>query len=259
MRSEFLRDCMLLRLLFTVRNWPTYFLRRFGFIKDGKVTYHLKGGSSLTLRTHSSDTIVFNDIWLQGVYDIPGFDWSGVKTVVDIGAHVGIFALYCAAHAPSAKIVAAEPEPENLALLHANVENNHLQNRVSIEPAGVAGTAGRLRLNVMPGRGECNSLYRQTEQSYGIDVPVVTLQDLFTRYNIGHCDLLKMNCEGAEYEIFYNLPDEYFRRISCMAINYHFYSSNPKHHPRELQAHLEAKGFTVTKNAKNIFVAVRKS
>lgn len=245
------------RVFTTVRNWWTYFLRRFGCIKTDLVTYDLARGLSLTLRTRSSDTNVFNDVWLSGVYDVPDFDWKNVRTVLDIGAHVGVFSLYAVSKAPSAKVIAVEPEPSNLELLRKNVSLNHLENQIAVEAFGVAGKPGSLSLNVMPGRGECNSMYRQTEASYRIEVPVTTLTDLFTRHAIDRCDILKMNCEGAEYEIFYSLPDEYFRRISCMLINYHFYSSDPKNHPHVLQAHLEKHGFTVQKNAKNIFIAIR--
>jgi len=245
------------RLFTTVRNWPVYLLRRFGFIRTETIAYSLKNKHLLHVRTRSSDTNVFNDVWLGGVYDIHGFDWNRVKTVVDVGAHIGVFTLYALTHAPQAKVYALEPEPTNLDLLRKNIIDNRFDHLVTVEPLGLAGNVGTLALNVMPGRGECNSLYRQTEQSYRIVVKTTTLQELFDRYEIQQCDLLKMNCEGAEYEIFYSLPDSYYTRINAMIINYHFYSSNPRHHPHVLQAYLESKGFTVTKNAKNIFVALR--
>ncbi len=246
------------RLPLTVKNWWTYLLLRGGYVKTSTATYHLRGGLSLTVRTGTSDTPVFNDIWMGGVYDAPSLDWKKVRTVIDVGAHIGTFALYALRRNPNVVVYACEPEPSNAEILCLNVTQNHLENDVFIEEKGVADAPGTLTLNVMPQRGESNSLYRQTENSIRVDIPVTTLHELFTKYAIEHCDLLKMNCEGAEYEIFYTLTPEYFARIDAMIINYHFYSPNPKHHPLVLKAHLEKQGFTVTKTAKNIYFAQRK-
>ena len=48
-----------------------------------------------------------------------------------------------------------------------------------------------------------------------------TLQQIFDRHGITRCDFLKMNCEGAEYEILYRTPPEYLRRVERIALEYH--------------------------------------
>ena len=47
---------------------------------------------------------------------------------------------------------------------------------------------------------------------------------LFT-CKIEQCDFLKIDCEGAEYDIIDSLPIEYFTKINKMMIEYHFADS----------------------------------
>ena len=54
-----------------------------------------------------------------------------------------------------------------------------------------------------------------------VEVPCVTLAEIFDEHQLDRCNLLKMDCEGAEYEIFYNCPITYLHRIDQMAIEVH--------------------------------------
>ncbi len=66
-----------------------------------------------------------------------------------------------------------------------------------------------------------------TMLSCGIDSPdvlsvsCVTLQDIFNDNHIEKCDFLKMDCEGAEYEILYSCPADILERISRIAMEVH--------------------------------------
>ena len=52
--------------------------------------------------------------------------------------------------------------------------------------------------------------------------------DIFTENDIKECDLLKIDCEGAEYEIIESLPSDFFVKIKKMVIEYHMADSNPE-------------------------------
>ena len=54
------------------------------------------------------------------------------------------------------------------------------------------------------------------------------LKQIFDDNNIECCDFLKLDCEGAEYEIIKNLPSEYFRKIKKMVIEYHMADTHPE-------------------------------
>jgi FkbM family methyltransferase len=249
---------LLLQLIGTVQNWWIYLTQRLRKLKKGTFTYATRSGIHVCLRSGTSDAIVFNDIWLDHVYDAPEIRWGNVRTVLDIGAHVGIFALYALSRAPQVEhVFSYEPEPGNLQALRENVRLNNAESRITVRDVAVAGTAGTMRLNVMPGRGEQNSLFRQTEASTSIDVPVVTLQDILEKEVTGVCDLAKINCEGAEYDMLYTLPAACYERMRCIVMNYHLFSLDPKHHPTPLTAHLQERGYTVRKLSEGILVAAR--
>lgn len=248
---------LLAALIRTVSNWWVYPLYKFGFLKGEYIVYNIRGGLKLFLRSKTSDFSVFNDLWLGGVYDAPEIPWKNLRNVIDIGGHIGIFALYVAAQSKNANVISYEPEPSNIDAFHKSIEASGLTDRVIVEPQGVAGEEGQLQMHVMPGRGEQNSIFRQTENSQPISVHVTTLAKAFEKHNIAHCDLLKVNCEGAEYDMFYGLSDEYFKRIDRIVMNYHLFSLDPKHRPDVLKSFLESKGFVVRKLQERIFLACR--
>lgn len=250
-----------LRLLFGVarllHNPLTYFRHKFGGIASDTVTYATRSGMLLTVRTRSSDRNVFNDIWLDGVYDLDGDSWQDFQTIVDVGAHIGMFTTLAAVRAPHARILALEPEESNLAVARRNIDQNNLQGRVTMLPVGLAAQPGTMRLNVSQKRGEQNSSFRQVEDGVAMQMPVTTLERVFAEHNVVRCDFLKINCEGGEYDVFYSAPPAVLQRIDRMAINYHLFSPDPSHHPQRLIAFLESHGFTVEKKPHEILLVRR--
>lgn len=251
---------MLFRLMTLVRNWPVYFLNRYGFIKKGDVTLKLWNGLTLISRPFHIDRSPFNDVWIDRSYDpnafgIP-FDWKKCRTIIDIGANIGDFTVYAAHKAPEATVIAVEPEPGNAGMVGKNIAANHLESRTKLHEVGV-GKRGSFTLYVDDTCSGGTSLFKHTEKSHEITVPVIPLQEIFEKEHIKHCDYLKMDCEGGEYDAFYGLPDAYFQRIAFMAIEYHHFSKDPLHTPAKLKEFLEAKGFTVIQPKKSFYFAWR--
>jgi FkbM family methyltransferase len=255
---------LLWRLLTTVRNWPVYFRNRFGMMEGSpEVRFRFWNGMTMTGRPKSLDRCIINEEWLDRCYEpnqagIP-FDWSACRTIIDIGAHIGGFTLYAAAHAPNARIIAFEPEPSNARVLRQNIADNHLDARIVAEQKAVAGTRGMLTLHrtFASTSSGGHSLIDYAHEGDDIPVDAITLADMFREHDIQHCDFLKIDCEGAEYDILYGLSDELYRTINFIALEYHHFSPNPKHTGPPLRAHLETKGFTVMTPSKSLYFAYR--
>lgn len=160
--------------------------------------------------------------------------------VIDIGANIGMFSLHVAAAHGAAKVYAFEPFAESFALLKRNAERNRLDAIVPV-PLAIAGEAGPRELH-MQGRHGVHSLYGSAGEAVRIDC--ITLADAFARFDIQRCDFLKLDCEGAEYEILLNAPSEIYARIQRLALEYHDWITD--HHHDELVRRLTQEGFTVT-------------
>ena len=81
-----------------------------------------------------------------------------------------------------------------------------------------------------------------SESSKSVNVDSTSLKQIFDDNNIEYCDFLKLDCEGAEYEIIKNLPSEYFKKIKKMVIEYHMADTHPEL-LKELIKKLKAENF----------------
>lgn len=174
----------------------------------------------------------------------PGHEIRSTDTVVDIGANIGCFAVVAGHAARRGRVFAFEPDRENYELTVRNAALNGLTN-VVVERVAVSGTPGTLRLF----KGAEVSLHttlaaRLDAPAEGEEVPAITLQQIFDRHGIMRCDFLKMNCEGAEYEILYRTPPEYLRRVQRIALEYHA-TEDKARVSRELAAFLVANGIEI--------------
>lgn len=186
------------------------------------------------------------EIWIDRCYTPENLEITPGEVIVDIGANVGVFSIWMAAGNPQARVVAVEPAPEAFEFLQRNVSANQLRN-VSALQAACAGRAGEAVL-YRRGGGALHSLYDRDVLG-SVFQPLcrartVTLAQVFEHYNVKRCTLLKLDCEGAEYEILYNAGPEALARTQMIAMEYHIGLN--EHRPEELCSHLETHGFRVT-------------
>jgi FkbM family methyltransferase len=168
-------------------------------------------------------------------------------TVVDIGANIGTFSLLAARAANRGRVLAFEPNPENYELFQENVRRNQLTNIVAKRIA-VSGRTGHVQMFWAPEGGfHTMVLDRIADRARPEVVEAWSLKTIFDEFRIGGCHFLKLDCEGAEYEILYALPPEYFRRIGRIALEYH--GADDARTRREqsdaLVAFLETHGFRI--------------
>ena len=137
-------------------------------------------------------------------------------------------------------VYAYEPFAGSLALLRRNAERNRMDAIIPV-PLAIAGQVGWRALH-MQGRHGVHSLFGDSGEAVRIEC--ITLAEAFARDHIERCDFLKLDCEGAEFEILLATPGEIFARIRRIALEYHDWMT--AHHHDELRALLEGHGFAVT-------------
>jgi FkbM family methyltransferase len=177
-------------------------------------------------------------------YNPKGSEIQPGDTVIDIGANIGAFALAAAVAAPNVRVLAFEPDADNCALATRNAQLNGL-NGVQVFRLAVAGEPGMITLF----QGDQFSLHttvpgRLDKSMHSQEVEAITLKEIMDRHNVNTCGFLKMDCEGAEYEILYKTPPEYLARIKQMAIKYHA-TENKQQKAKELCRFLEQMNFEI--------------
>jgi FkbM family methyltransferase len=163
-------------------------------------------------------------------------------TVVDVGAGLGDFTVLVGRRCPDSTIFAFEPLPESYDLLLANLALNRLANVRTI-PAALAGTSGTLQLSSRAGLAERSRTHPDPGDGPTVPVPAIGLEQAFERFGIRQCDFLKMDCEGAEYDILFGAPEDALRRIRRIAMEYH--EGVTRYGCEDLVRLLEKRGFVV--------------
>ena len=209
---------------------------------------HPLAGHAVTLQGGRSDVNTFRTIWLDDEYRLARLPAGGVGTVLDVGANVGLFAVRAAALAR--RVVCYEPVPANFARLSANTAA--LVHVEAVNEA-VGGAAGTLPVFAPP-KARSNgqfSLYAGVAggESGGVTevaaVPVTTLAAVLDRHAVDRCDLLKIDAEGAEYDLLYNAPAGVLARVGRVHLEYHAVPGDPRADARTLAGFLTDRGFAV--------------
>ena len=120
--------------------------------------------------------------------------------VLDIGSHIGLFAIKCAKHYRSPLVVAIEPCPNNLRFLRANIAMSGISDRVIIVDAAAGAANGKTRF-WLSGRSAQHSLLPSKEKKVTIDVNVVSIDKLVMSLNLHDVNYVKIDVEGAEVDV----------------------------------------------------------
>jgi FkbM family methyltransferase len=144
----------------------------------------------------AGDLFILYEVLAFSAFQIPRslLDPASVRTIIDCGANIGVTSLYLAQVYPNARIISIEPQPDNFALLLRNTENVP---QIEALHAAVVGTS---RPSVAFSTKREGWAGRISEDG-GIQVPAITLDEVL-RFSLSRVDLLKVDIEGAEAEVF---------------------------------------------------------
>lgn len=164
------------------------------------------------------------------------------SVIIDIGANIGVFSIFISEFTGNrSRVFAFEPFPENFSMLEGNVKLNGFEKSIKIFPLAVGESNEDRKLNIDIDDNAMHSFY--TDGGNQITVKTVTLETIFVENNISICDFLKIDCEGAEYEIVLNAPTEILNKIKIISIEYH---PHPLYKHFQLKEILQKNGFEIT-------------
>lgn len=138
---------------------------------------------------------VMRDIVLDREYDVPGIE---PRTILDLGANIGVAAAWFRSRYPNARIVAVEPDPDTFAKLERSVGDD---DGVTLVNAAVAARSGETTIFSARGYSVASSLKgADLEAASSVRVRACTLDELCAAHQLARIDLLKLDVEGAEIE-----------------------------------------------------------
>lgn len=191
-------------------------------------------------RTGTADNAVANGVLGEDEYQLQGHSWSG--WAIDVGAYTGAVTVALGVDNPGLRIIAVEPVAENAAIVTENARRNGLAERVIVECA--AATAPRVKSVTLPyayrsvgiegGKGGPivpPGYVADTRMMAGLfhypagemdaetlTVPGLSLSAILRKYAIDRVALLKIDCEGCEWQF---LTDRAIGRVDEIVGEYH--------------------------------------
>ncbi len=218
---------MLLRIIKSI----CAYVRAFGLFNGLEIGYKIKThrvkrmvckgvAHPFSLRPHTSDLPTFYQVFVLGAYDIPlGFE---PRFIVDAGAHIGMAAIFFANKYPKATIFCIEPELSNFRLLEKNTRP--YPNIIRLNKALAA--RDNLELKVRDrGFGTSGFVTELPSASEGEScrntVKTISMEGLRQRFGLERFDLVKIDIEGYEKELFEVGAEDWLSRTHCLIVELH--------------------------------------
>jgi FkbM family methyltransferase len=182
----------LLRAPFVYRNWWALPLPKVGV----GVVLELRDGLRYLIRAGTTDLAVVNEAAVLNPYFDPKlFPLPEDAVVMDVGANIGDVTMQLARACPRGRVFAVEPVSEHARMIGLQTLLNGAENVTCLQMA-LGGHEGEVAIrldgsgsSIAPGHGK-------TEK-----VRVTTLPQVMGELGVGRLDLLKLDCEGAEWDI----------------------------------------------------------
>lgn len=187
----------------------------------------------VTIRSDADDS-VFNEIFTERDYkDLEDTIKVAKNQIIDIGGHTGMFAIYARTLNPNVPITTYEPSQENFTILKENLKQNHIKN-ITAKNLAISDKQGQSTLYLSEDSHN-HSLLQKTDKTQ--TTQTTTLAKIVKTQT----NLVKIDAEGAEFEIIESTPIETLRLIKTIYIEYH------QKDPAPLTQKLQNAGFRTQK------------
>ncbi len=175
----------------------------------------------VVLRIGTSDAETFKQIFVNQEYESPNLPKT-CRTIVDLGANIGLAAVLFGQKYPDARILSVEPEPGNYGLLVRNTAA--LGDRIGTRHAAVWTRNGSINLHTEDRQGASLDAWgvqvSETRQSEKV-TECATLGAFLDQAGMDRVDILKVDIEGAELEVFSHGVDDWLPRVDLIIIETH--------------------------------------
>jgi|SRR5690606_20033578 len=164
-------------------------------------------------KEEKSDLEVFKQVFIEKQYDLNHY--KKPKTIIDAGANIGLFSVLVKNRFPDSKLISIEPDPENFEMVQKNLkgyENTQLLNK------GLWSKDVKLRI-----LDETAAKWgiRVVEDQENGKIDAICIDSIMQEFGLESIDLLKMDVEGSEKEIFSNNYENWLPKVKILVIELH--------------------------------------
>ena len=217
--SLFKKEFLIIKCIKKIKNWHIPILLYFGII-DSPKTVVLKNTTKCIIRNKNDAIAFLENFILETNTSHKMFKIMEHDTVIDIGAHVGYFTLYATNLAKKGKIISYEPSKNSFLTLEKNIKMNKFSN-IKLENVAVSKIQGKALLHTNDMDEISNSLYNRNNKVEVQEVETTTLDNIFLKHKLEKINFLKMDCEGAEYDIIMNASSSILDKIQKISAEIH--------------------------------------
>ena len=199
--------------------------REYVSLSEGGIRYPIVLGKKFKF-THNERAAFYTliEVFYERLYDKDYVKLEKDDVVLDIGANLGMFSVYAQNFHPS-RVIAVEPGPEEFPCLVENLKS--FKNAESLKYA-VSNKTGKVQFSSTV-EGVSNHIADTFDvEQYGnhiyqtVEVDSIDINDLIKEAKLDKIDYLKIDCEGAELDIFESIDKEYLKKnVRKIAVEYH--------------------------------------
>lgn len=237
------------KLIKHVKNWPIYFYHK--WIGRPLITYFILRKHNISFSVPKETLRVFKEFFMSDTYEIDFLISHLPKNsiVIDVGANIGMFPIRLLVDKPDITFYSFEPLPNNFSVLHHNIySNSFLNERIHIFQKAVLGKKQddlKIYFDKEQTYTDTSSLIPGFENNYDTLVTdCTTLEEICENNRIQNITLLKLDCEGSEYNILYESPIEIIKNIPFIVVETHDLDSD-RNNLEGVKSYLGLLGFTL--------------
>lgn len=199
-------------LVRNVRTWPAYFSYKLRLKRPEEYRFVMRGiGAEVRIPAALLGT--FKEIFMTDVYRLQELRAAMPQDpiIVDVGANIGMFSVAMMSVLPEGRIHAFEPLPANFEYLERNARGAEAWGgSLHCHPKAVVGSGSPRKVVIYfdparrytPVASVLEAFTKNNRES--LEVEACSLDEIVKSNALPHIDLLKLDCEGAEYEILYD-------------------------------------------------------
>jgi FkbM family methyltransferase len=226
-----------------VENWPTAVALRLAPARPGLRVLAFRNGLHTVCRGGGSDWDVTSELMLHDGYEL-AFAYlrglGGQPLVLDLGGNIGLFSLLATRCHPRAQAYIYEPAPPNVRMIEINCRLNASEmDRIHVRQEAVGGATGTTKFLYDDHNPQSSGIFAGKGTAY--QVQVRSFEEVVNSLP-GPAALVKMDIEGAEFDILERTPAAVWEKVGGLAVELHD-MANFKLKPADFLDRMPALGF----------------